>query len=113
MGHYDLFLFFCCPDAILAPFWLHLGGYGTHLGSIWKVFWDHVGSNVGAKLPVCLGLSGARADTRSLDGQVGLKNLLFLSDVGDLILISCDLWWSKQHKGSALASKSWGRVRLD
>ena len=32
------FLLFRCFDSILAPFGLHLGGSGNHLGSIWKVF---------------------------------------------------------------------------
>ena len=42
------FLFNCL--AVLAPFWLHFGASGPHLGSIFEGFWFHFGSIFAAKL---------------------------------------------------------------
>ena len=36
--------------AVLAPFWLHFGASGPHLGSIFEGFWSHFGSIFAAKL---------------------------------------------------------------
>ena len=66
---YVLFRFFGCPDAILAPFWLHLGGYGPHLGSILEVVWTHFGTNFCAQLPLCWAFL---AQELTLDGRVKL-----------------------------------------
>ena len=66
---YVLFRFLGRPDHILAPFCLHLGRSGLHLGSIWEVFGLILAP--GAKLAICRALL---AQELAMDGLVGLQN---------------------------------------
>ena len=67
-------MFFFGFLAVLTPSWRHFGSIlaamDPILARVWEVFWAHVGSIFGAKLPLCWAFL---AQELALDGLVGLR----------------------------------------